>query len=119
MIAVPFTLLAIFAAPSAPMSKPLASYIQAREAEFGLIASERKVQLAPITDYIRKQAALGKPVKLTFICTHNSRRSHLSQVWAMTAAAHYGLAKVESYSGGTEATGLQPPRRRRSSSGRL
>lgn len=41
---------------------------------------------------------------MTFICTHNSRRSHLAQVWAATAAARYGFSQVYTYSGGTEAT---------------
>lgn len=42
---------------------------------------------------------------LNFICTHNSRRSHLSQVWATVAAAHYGLLpRLRCVSGGTEAT---------------
>jgi len=43
-----------------------------------------------------------------FICTHNSRRSHLSQIWASTAAAYYGVPGVETYSGGTEATAFNP-----------
>lgn len=104
MIIAPIALVALIAAAPAPMSETLTNYIQTRESEFGAISPDRKQQLAPLSDYIRKQSAAGKPVKLTFICTHNSRRSHLSQVWAKTAAAHYGVANVESYSGGTEAT---------------
>ncbi|OAI53618.1 protein-tyrosine-phosphatase [Planctomyces sp. SCGC AG-212-M04] len=90
------------------MSEALTRYIQTREAEFGTISTERRQQLAPVSDYIRKQSAAGKPVKLTFICTHNSRRSHLSQVWAKTAAARYGVANVESFSGGSEVSGFNP-----------
>jgi len=90
------------------MSESLTRYIEVREAEFGQITPERKQQLAPLADYIRRQIAAGKTVKLTFICTHNSRRSHLSQVWARTAAAHYRVATVETYSGGTEATAFNP-----------
>jgi len=47
-------------------------------------------------------------VRLVFICTHNSRRSHLSQIWAQTAAGRYGVAGVETFSGGTEATAFNP-----------
>jgi arsenate reductase (thioredoxin) len=108
MMIAPIALMTLLAAPPAPMSELLTSYIRSREAEFGTISSDRKQQLAPFTDYIRKQTAADLPVKLTFICTHNSRRSHLSQVWAMTAAAHYGVAKVESYSGGSEVTAFNP-----------
>lgn len=48
--------------------------------------------------------ASGKDANLTFICTHNSRRSHMSQIWAQTAASYYGLDHVNAFSGGTEAT---------------
>jgi arsenate reductase len=50
----------------------------------------------------------SQPAKLTFICTHNSRRSHLAQIWAHVAADFYGLISVETFSGGTEATALNP-----------
>jgi len=45
---------------------------------------------------------------LNLICTHNSRRSHLSQVWAQTMAHYYRLSNIQCYSGGTEATALFP-----------
>jgi arsenate reductase len=108
MMIAPIALTVLLAAPPAPMSETLTRYIQTREAEFGEIGSGRRQQLAPVSDYIRKQSAAGKPVKLTFICTHNSRRSHLSQVWAKTAAAHYGVADVETFSGGSEVSAFNP-----------
>jgi protein-tyrosine-phosphatase len=43
-------------------------------------------------------------VQLTFVCTHNSRRSHFSQLWAQVAAYYYRIPTVKTYSGGTEAT---------------
>jgi arsenate reductase len=48
----------------------------------------------------RRLAAFG----IVFICTHNSRRSQLCQIWAATAATYYGVLHVEAYSGGTEVT---------------
>ena len=41
--------------------------------------------------------------QLNFICTHNSRRSQLSQVWANVFADFYGY-NVNCFSGGTEIT---------------
>lgn len=70
------------------------------------ITLERKQILQPLVDYIQNKVAENSPVRLNFICTHNSRRSHLSQVWAQTAAAFYGIQNVTCYSGGTEATAL-------------
>lgn len=45
---------------------------------------------------------------LIFICTHNSRRSHLAEQWAAVAAHCYGLDHVATHSGGTEATAVDP-----------
>ena len=47
-------------------------------------------------------------LKVNFICTHNSRRSHFSEVLFRTAAHYYGLKNVQTFSGGTESTALFP-----------
>ena len=72
------------------------------------VSGERKRILQPLIDYIQSQIEKGKNCNLNFICTHNSRRSHLSQVWAQTAAYYFGIKNVFCYSGGTEATALFP-----------
>ena len=48
-----------------------------------------------------------KAVRLNFICTHNSRRSHFTQIWAQTLANYFNF-NINCYSGGTEATALFP-----------
>lgn len=68
------------------------------------ISAERQKVLDPAAEFIAKKVAAKEPVQLNFICTHNSRRSHLSQVWAQTAATYYDVPGVETYSGGVEAT---------------
>jgi arsenate reductase len=75
---------------------------------FESIFDERKIILQPLVDYIQDKTTNQQEIRLNLICTHNSRRSHLSQVWAQTAAAHYGIKNVFSYSGGTEATAMFP-----------
>ena len=75
---------------------------------FESITEERKLILQPLVDFIQGKASTGLEIRLNLICTHNSRRSHLSQVWAQTAAAHYGIKNVFCYSGGTEATAMFP-----------
>uniref|UniRef100_UPI00404A2963 arsenate-mycothiol transferase ArsC n=1 Tax=Flavobacterium sp. TaxID=239 RepID=UPI00404A2963 len=72
------------------------------------ITPERKEILQALVDFIQAKTDNQEPVRLNFICTHNSRRSHLSQVWAQTMAHFYGLSDVFCYSGGTEATALFP-----------
>ncbi len=75
---------------------------------FESISEERKTVLQPLVDFIQKKASDGQEIRLNLICTHNSRRSHLSQVWAQTAAVHYNIKNVFCYSGGTEATAMFP-----------
>ena len=82
--------------------------ILARTLNFDSITSERKDVLQPLVDFIQSKATAKQEIRLNLICTHNSRRSHLVQVWAQTAAAYYDIGKVFCYSGGTEATALYP-----------
>ncbi|MBK8622254.1 MAG: protein-tyrosine-phosphatase [Saprospiraceae bacterium] len=72
------------------------------------IPRERKEILSPLIQYIKNKLTKNEDVRLNFICTHNSRRSHLSQIWAQTMAYHFGIHKVTCYSGGTESTAMFP-----------
>lgn len=72
------------------------------------ISDDRKEVLNPLVDYIRRKITNHEQIALNFICTHNSRRSHLSQVWAQTLASYVGIKNINCYSGGTEATALFP-----------
>lgn len=76
--------------------------------KFETITAERKSILQPLIDFIQDKVSNQEDIRLNLICTHNSRRSHLSQVWAQTAAAYYNVKNVFTYSGGTEATALYP-----------
>jgi arsenate reductase (thioredoxin) len=72
--------------------------------DFDKIPEERKKTLRDLTGFIEKKLAAGKKALLVFICTHNSRRSHMAQLWAQAAAAYYEIPDVLAYSGGTEVT---------------
>ncbi|MET3026030.1 protein-tyrosine-phosphatase [Flavobacterium sp. UW10123] len=76
--------------------------------DFKQISEDRKTVLQPLIDFIQTKVDSKLETRLNLICTHNSRRSHLSQVWAQTAAAFYDVKNVSCYSGGTEATALFP-----------
>ena len=43
-----------------------------------------------------------------FVCTHNSRRSHMAQYWATAAAEFYDIEGIKTHSAGTESTALHP-----------
>jgi len=72
------------------------------------ISDKRKKVLEPLIRYIKQKVNDKADINLNLICTHNSRRSHLSQVWSQTMASFYNIKNLRSYSGGTEATALFP-----------
>lgn len=76
--------------------------------EVDRIPEERKEKLGKISGIMQKKFRNENPVKLTFICTHNSRRSHFCQVWTATLSKHFGLEGIETHSGGTEVTAFNP-----------
>ncbi len=86
----------------------LKRYLTEATTRYDVIPHDRKSELAKVAAYVRERLSKSEPAKLTFICTHNSRRSHLSQIWAAVAAEYYGLEGVETFSGGTEATAFNP-----------
>jgi arsenate reductase len=67
------------------------------------IPVERKILLDEMASYLQEKISNGKEIRLNFICTHNSRRSQFSQIWAQTAAAYYGI-NAYCFSGGVEVT---------------
>jgi protein-tyrosine-phosphatase len=102
-------LAAVIASGAAPVhpqavDEPLQKYVAARIAEFDTIPAERRHELRRIALYVHDRLKLNQPARLTFICTHNSRRSQLCQIWGAIAAAYYAVPRVETFSGGTQAT---------------
>lgn len=83
-------------------------YVTERIAEFDQIDAERRGELEALAGYVLDRRKADKPVSLTFVCTHNSRRSHLAQLWTAVAAVQYGVEGIHTYSGGTEATAMNP-----------
>ena len=51
------------------------------------VPEERKELLDRVAGHVSARRAEGQGAKLTFICTHNSRRSQMGQLWAAAAAA--------------------------------
>lgn len=88
--------------------KPLEETIQSLIKNFNSIPDTRKHILKQLTDFVETKVKKNEKAELIFICTHNSRRSHISQIWGQTAAAYYGIGNVLCYSGGTEATAFSP-----------
>lgn len=69
------------------------------------ISDDRKRFIDPLIGYVQSKLKSGQQIRLNFICTHNSRRSQLAQVWAHVAAYLYNLP-ISSFSGGIEVTSV-------------
>ena len=67
------------------------------------ISSERKDVLQELINYIQFKRNTNSQINLNFICTHNSRRSQLAQIWASVASEYFGI-ELKTFSGGVEAT---------------
>ena len=67
------------------------------------IATDRKQILQVLVNYVQSKVSAGEAAYLNFICTHNSRRSQFSQIWAQTAADYFGVP-ARCFSGGVEVT---------------
>ncbi len=93
--------------PNQPNMYPaITTYLQTALADSIQIPDERKESLERLAGFIKERSHTKS--NLIFICTHNSRRSHMSQIWAAAAAHYFGLDHVYTYSGGTEATAFNP-----------
>lgn len=67
------------------------------------ITKSRKEELQALIKYLKSKNDSALPAQLNFICTHNSRRSQLSQIWAQAIAYYFGV-EAKTYSGGVEVT---------------
>jgi len=72
------------------------------------IPADRQTELRKVALFLRTKLSANEAARAVFICTHNSRRSHLAQLWAKVAASYYGHEAIETFSGGTEATAFNP-----------
>ncbi|MBL4745518.1 MAG: hypothetical protein JKY08_04050 [Flavobacteriaceae bacterium] len=68
------------------------------------LSEARKKSLTSIAKKAAEELNHGNPVNFNFICTHNSRRSQLCQVWAHFATHHFKLKNIALFSGGTAVT---------------
>jgi hypothetical protein len=86
------------------LNATLLTYCKSLPSEFNQISDERKADLNEIANYILEQQKDKKPINLVFVCTSNSRRSHMAQVWSQIASYYYNVKNVSTFSGGTEQT---------------
>jgi arsenate reductase (thioredoxin) len=67
-----------------------------------------RARLQLLADTLRAELTAKQHADILFVCTHNSRRSHLAQLLGLAAARRAALFDVQTFSGGTEVTALNP-----------
>ena len=98
-----FSLLSV-QAQKANLNSDLLKYCSSLSSELNQIPSDRKEYLNELVSYITEQQKAQKAINLVFVCTSNSRRSHMAQVWSQIASYYYDVKNVSTFSGGTEKT---------------
>lgn len=88
--------------------RELEQYVQRVSSGVGLLPAARKTALEAVASFVSAARRHGRVAELVFVCTHNSRRSQMAELWATVAAAHFGIDRVRAYSGGTEVTEFNP-----------
>ncbi|NOR29272.1 MAG: hypothetical protein GQ540_12160 [Lutibacter sp.] len=68
------------------------------------IDKKRIILLESIATCIVNELKQHKNVHLNYICTHNSRRSQLAQIWSNYASNYFKINNIENFSGGTAVT---------------
>lgn len=95
-------------APKSKLSRQLRKYVRTLPEEFSQISEERKATIREIGEYIVEEQRQAQSISLLFICTHNSRRSQMGQLWMEAAANYYSVDGISASSGGTEGTAFNP-----------
>jgi hypothetical protein len=82
----------------------LSLYCKSISSSFNSIPDERKIELKKISDFVVSKRTAHKPANILYVCTSNSRRSHMAQVWGQIASYYYNIDSINTFSGGTEQT---------------
>lgn len=90
------------------LSTPLQTRLAAWEAAGPTGGEEHRAKLEALAGALKAQLAEKGRLDVLFVCTHNSRRSHMAQLLALAAAQRKGMVNVKTFSGGTEVTAFNP-----------
>jgi len=89
---------------TSPFNAALTSYTESLKDEFINVPDSTQEKLKDAGTYIINRLNNGQVTSISFVCEHNSRKSHLGQIWTTLAAQYYHLDNVKCYSGGTTPT---------------
>ena len=72
------------------------------------LPNQRVELLKELSLFVISKLKKRQAIHLLYICTHNSRRSHLGQIWGQVMADYFEIPNLFTYSGGTEITACHP-----------
>ena len=87
-----------------PFNETLTSYCETLNEEFIHIPDSTRKKLEEAGTYFINRLNNGQETSVSFVCEHNSRKSHLGHIWSTMATQYYELDNVKCYSGGTTPT---------------
>jgi protein-tyrosine phosphatase/arsenate reductase len=90
------------------MNAKISEFILGCLPEVAAIPDHRKHILITVASFVKEKIKAGESLNILYVCTHNSRRSHLGQIWGKTAADYFGIKNVNTFSAGTEVTAFNP-----------
>ena len=88
------------------MYPSLKTYLPLAAKHAASLRQDRKERLHKLAVEIAVDLNHDQESQLIFVCTHNSRRSHLAHIWAKIMSSHFQLNTIHSFSGGTETTAM-------------
>lgn len=86
------------------MNEQIVLLIQILQKEKDLISEKRRGELTSVAKEIRRLRLCEGVSDVIFVCTHNSRRSQLAELWLRTLGQYFEIKNVNAFSGGTEVT---------------
>ncbi len=87
-----------------PFNAQLTAYCQSLPDEFVNVPDSTQRKLREAGTYIVDRLNSGRETSISFVCEHNSRKSHLGHIWTQMATVYYGIDNVKCFSGGTNPT---------------
>ncbi|MCA2979836.1 MAG: protein-tyrosine-phosphatase [Myxococcaceae bacterium] len=90
-----------------PVAPALEQRFTAWEARGPSGDAAHRARLSALVEALRRERSRGGSLDVVFVCTHNSRRSHMAQLLGAVAARRANVA-ARTFSAGTEATAFNP-----------
>lgn len=90
------------------MNARLIANIENLEKQVEQIDPLRKERINELSESIKDLINNEGKADVLFVCTHNSRRSQLAELWLHQLLQYYEIGNIRTFSGGTEATAFNP-----------